>query len=478
MNQKILKIEDFTQPVPYPPVENWFDYKHYIFRHNGDYTCSNCGHTYGKAFHKLIVLGVAICPNCRNESKVSHTSIRTNWENYESEYRAIHAQVHEGKILLRQFEVVQRFVDYKSVIRVKEIERTTIQKGLHVECALVQLYRSDEKWRFGHICENDRTHRPKQTVFNQPKSWDELVKQSELKYTGVGAFIDKQEMTWLFGIVRVLHNAAMYPWIELLMKSGMNRLYADIVDGHADMRYCRPKTIKNYRAKIIAGDRGASWLAKRRLCDGKGVKVSDDALEFADYKALIEIVKFVPEHTEKTIRYLFSINSSTNIGYYRDYLTMLDHLGTPADESTRYPKDLKKAHDDAVIKLNAIKREKDEKSFAKRYQVLKRLEWGKGGIYVVAPKCAQEILDEGRALHHCVGSYVDKVISGETNILFVRADKNEPLYTMEYKNGQIVQVRAKNNQSIPPEVRKLLDEWRKVKNRRKETISELRESYA
>lgn len=480
MNQKKLNLEEFIKPVPYPPVENWFEFNHYIFRHEGSYTCSNCGHTFGKAFHKLISLGMATCPHCRIESKVSPTSIRTNWDNYITEHRAIHAEVVEGRILLRQFEVIQRFEDYQSRIIVNEIERTTIGKGLHVECCVTRYAVRKDGWRFGHIQENDRIRRPKQSVFNQPKSWDELVKQSELKYTGIGAYIDQERNAWLYSTIQQLHNAAMYPWIELLMKSGMRKLYSDIIEGRADMRYCRPQTIKRYRAQIIQNNRSAAWLAKRRLCDNKGVKVSDDALELTNYQSCAEIIKAYPEYAEKTIRYLtpsLSCNAPMSVGYYNDYLTMLDQLGTPADESTRFPKDLRKAHDDAMHKLNAIKREKDEQSFSTRYQALKRLEWAKDGIFIVAPKSAQEILDEGKALHHCVGSYIEKVIKGETNILFVRTDRDVPLYTMEYKGGQIIQVRAKFNKDIPPEVRALLNQWRSIKNR-KTARKEQHENYA
>ena len=62
----------------------------------------------------------------------------------------------------------------------------------------------------------------------------------------------------------------------------------------------------------------------------------------------------------------------------------------------------------------------------------------------MTPEDSSELIDEGISLHHCVGSYVDKVNSGKTSILFLRrADApSESLITIEYQDGAIKQVRG------------------------------------
>lgn len=76
------------------------------------------------------------------------------------------------------------------------------------------------------------------------------------------------------------------------------------------------------------------------------------------------------------------------------------------------------------------------------------------GLILVVPKDGSELKREGEALHHCVGTYIDKVAKGETNIFFVRKEKepDKPYYTLEFKNNKIVQCRGSHNCGMTPEV--------------------------
>jgi len=77
------------------------------------------------------------------------------------------------------------------------------------------------------------------------------------------------------------------------------------------------------------------------------------------------------------------------------------------------------------------------------------------GLILLVPKDAQEIRKEGEALHHCVGTYVNRVASGETSILFVRQAKEPdvPYFTMEWRDGKVQQCRGKRNCDMTPEVK-------------------------
>ncbi len=43
-----------------------------------------------------------------------------------------------------------------------------------------------------------------------------------------------------------------------------------------------------------------------------------------------------------------------------------------------------------------------------------------GDFAVVFPTCGQDLIDEGRNMHHCVGGYVDNIVNGNDYIVFVR----------------------------------------------------------
>jgi hypothetical protein len=64
-------------------------------------------------------------------------------------------------------------------------------------------------------------------------------------------------------------------------------------------------------------------------------------------------------------------------------------------------------------------------------------------------------------MNHCVGSYVDRVARGDTVILFIRHSDNptEAFYTMEFKDGKIIQERGKHNANPSKEVTEFTQEW-------------------
>lgn len=67
------------------------------------------------------------------------------------------------------------------------------------------------------------------------------------------------------------------------------------------------------------------------------------------------------------------------------------------------------------------KTEFDNKRMANNYaKYAKAWEFEYGNYKIVLPTCGQDIVTEGIRMHHCVGSYVDRVIRGETFICFVR----------------------------------------------------------
>ncbi len=77
------------------------------------------------------------------------------------------------------------------------------------------------------------------------------------------------------------------------------------------------------------------------------------------------------------------------------------------------------------------------------------------GLILVVPKNGDEIKAEGEALHHCVGGYVSRVASGETNIFFVRKAETpgKPYFTLEYRDNRVIQCRGLHNCDMPPDVK-------------------------
>lgn len=89
------------------------------------------------------------------------------------------------------------------------------------------------------------------------------------------------------------------------------------------------------------------------------------------------------------------------------------------------------------------KTEFDNKRMALNYEKhAKAWEFEYGDFVVSIPTCGQDIVTEGQRMHHCVGSYVDRVVNGSTYICFVR-HKDTPdncyITCQVYENGKIGQ---------------------------------------
>ena len=79
------------------------------------------------------------------------------------------------------------------------------------------------------------------------------------------------------------------------------------------------------------------------------------------------------------------------------------------------------------------KREKMEKRL--RWRV-KHLSFSEGDYMTVIPQTTMDLVREGEALHHCVGTYIDSYAKGSTNIVFLRRREHldQPLITVEVTN--------------------------------------------
>ena len=190
------------------------------------------------------------------------------------------------------------------------------------------------------------------------------------------------------------------------------------------------------------------------------------------HASLHKICRYIEDQQEREKR-----RKLTDIGKdWCDYLSWCRELRIDLTDPYHYfPPDFYKEHDRVAKVYQAHLDEVEaEKKRQREAEAKKKMEAAKAamaeifrsnvgvdafsikgkGLILVVPTCAQDIRDEGEALHHCVGSYIDRVAKGETNIFFVRkADApTVPFFTMEFKNGKVVQCRGNRNCGMPPEV--------------------------
>ncbi len=129
---------------------------------------------------------------------------------------------------------------------------------------------------------------------------------------------------------------------------------------------------------------------------------------------------------------------------YFDYLHLREQLGYSLENSVYlYPRDLRAAHDKMVAESNEKEQEKRLEETAgrfplirKQYRRLRKKYFYEDEEYCIRPaRSAEEIVLEGRFLHHCVGgdNYLRRHNDGERFILMLRSRKEPdiPYITVE-----------------------------------------------
>jgi hypothetical protein len=142
----------------------------------------------------------------------------------------------------------------------------------------------------------------------------------------------------------------------------------------------------------------------------------------------------------------------------RDYLEYLKRFYGEMPASMIYPKDLVTAHDDMVKRVKEKEDAAVNAKIAARLLDLNKFCFEDDETDLMIRPCGshKEIIDEGKILNHCVGSYAKRYSEGVTNILLIRkrSEPDIPFYTLQLdiKDYHVVQNRGKNNCNRTPEV--------------------------
>lgn len=162
---------------------------------------------------------------------------------------------------------------------------------------------------------------------------------------------------------------------------------------------------------------------------------------------------------------------------WRDYHNMADQLkmNTKLEQIAR-PKDLKAAHDEAIllkeadgIKKQAADLRKKWTKAEKHLEHLQKFEYKSEKYQIVAPKKLEDIVKEGVILKHCVHTcdyYFSRIQTDESYLFFLRKTScpDTPWYTLEVEpSGNIRQKRTTgdNQNKDFEDAIEFLKEWQK-----------------
>lgn len=228
---------------------------------------------------------------------------------------------------------------------------------------------------------------------------------------------------------------------------------------------------------------GGAHLDLLRRAERRGVKLNAKQVQhiierFYSYAAFVPILELTTFHKatryieeqiprfksneeyQKSLYYKSSLETSRvrqEVFYqFRDYIDMCKGLEKDVkNEFILFPRDLYRAHKRAVAETRALQEQKklekmqgDSKKIEEMQEkVNANFSFESPLFFIRAPGSAKEIVNEGAALHHCVGHYVSRVAKGETVILFMRkkSSPEKPYITIEVTEGKVIQYRGFGN---------------------------------
>lgn len=461
--------------------------------YNMEYFCTECKHI----FHKTTRYSreETTCPNCGLAT--GYGSFQSTREN--STVAVI--TVLENNVVFIRVGIFTRLLDskYRESYERKESHRVFLDLDSEKEdfhFLVLEGYATEAVWKEKKNYASNKFH----CCVNQVNFYGNV---DALKYSGLKEYITASMEKnyggniYLSNIIHYLRFWRKFPVLEQLAKRGFistvekelnhrfehdTKLAIDLEQQKITDAVQLPERLIKYYLK--GGDE-YSRLVKYQNLYRMDSNVREEDMEWLDENGVDELqVKGVLDESQMSIMRLCEylehvrINQCFEPKYavsdWRDYLKAAKTIEVDlTDNKARYPSSLKREHDRAVAKQKLVLDAKKDEFFQVETERYGKLYSYKTDDYmIIPPKNMKDLFEEGRKLNHCVGSYSDRIIAGETCIMFIRkvSEPQKPYFTIEIsqRNNYVVQLRANSNRCInrstEKELIKFLKEWSKKKN--------------
>lgn len=313
-----------------------------------------------------------------------------------------------------------------------------------------------------------------QTMYT--KNLSTVLRNTVFAGYGVESLLKKNGNHIYRGYNHVMRRICERPYLEQLYKAGgLKDLYFEMYNSYGDSKKIDAKQSELTKMLKI-NKQQLEWIRKIKKEQYEALHILQIANE--NRKSINEaellrilhskdrwneerLLKYPEVKNEKAIEYCEKNNIKVND--FVDHLDMMRRLNIRMNKRSIYPSDFDKAHGDEIeqdVLENSEVGAETQKMFKRTYaiwkEVLKDVQMQQGEYIIVFPKDCVDIKKEGRILHHCVGGYTDRATSGGTVILFMRKreEQERRLYTMEYRDGKLIQIRGTCNQAPEEEARK------------------------
>lgn len=404
------------------------------------------------------------CPKCGKDITFKAAgrirTLSTVW------YRAQCIQKIPGGIVVREFKQYQyyRDADYTDPhVATNETKRVLVMDDGTVRRYVYDLYKNKER-RFIP----DKYGYTRHSAARLYTGNIAALKKTALKTSSIDLWLRREEKALPCVVIEYLENEKKNPAVEKLARIGMFRLAEKLI--HIPYKEIRRMTdsdateltrmlrIDKARLRRLKDMDGGivhlKWLQYEKTVD----RIWPDAMikDFGDNGIECSGFNFLkpPYRYVKLWHYITRQQAQTgeSLGQimteWENYIDMAEKAKMDVDNERIWkPKDLKAAHNEAVLLLQKGEMEKEAAKLEKKWgkvngilPKLKKFEYSDEYFAVLAPGSILDIVKEGRTLKHCVHTcafYFDRIQKNETYLFFLRRAGQEdvPWYTLEVEAG-------------------------------------------
>lgn len=265
-----------------------------------------------------------------------------------------------------------------------------------------------------------------------------------------------------FPICELLMKCEIYGMFkkQIMTKLTKDKGFRKYVMQNKDALYCfnTREILKNYKNKI---DLNKEFENKR--------KELIESRKWNKFRISSENMELLKKHTNiQRIEKYLNTNHIEGVNY-NDYVTAASYLKLDfSDTKVLFPRNFKMYHNYYTRKHKLILNEDIDKQIKEVQTRFSFLEIETENFTVKVAASSQDMIDEGNALHHCVGrmGYNKKMAEGKSLICFIRNTKEPqtPYVTVELKPSktlEIVQRFAIHNSCPNQETLDFIKKWNK-----------------
>ena len=366
----------------------------------------------------------------------------------------------EDGVILRLFKCWKHYRknDYENPGRLcSEIRRVFLNANLSGEEYYWGLYRNDhERWiKSDWPWSGDS--QTKGMVYRRTLS---SLSKKELKRTGL---VELVSCVRKVEVEEYLYECRRHPEYEKLSKSGLGHLVIDDMRQYGRIlgemensrNLAKALRIDKARMKRLRENQGGvgflRWLRYEKALD---TIFPDDMIRyFAEQKIEPDELRNMKKRmSEKKIcNYLKRQSAKSGrrakelISTWEDYIRMASRLGMNVSVELVYkPRDLKKAHDEAVAMSGGAGMAKRAGEIEEKFpdieniyeEIREKYQYKEKKYSIVIPERIEDIIREGEVLGHCLHSsdrYFERIHIRESYIVFLRftREPEKPYYTLE-----------------------------------------------